>query len=404
MTASLVSPGQEGLYGALKDQMDVLIRVCNRLNDPRPTKQILDDLLNEMQSVVGAEAGTVFERQRDGLRFVCCNNDTRDDLRVTPYCDGKLASEFKSRVIPLTTTSLSGYVATTGRTLRIDDAYKIPKDAPYSFDTSVDRNSGYRTRSLLVIPLSVGGKEPLGVVQLINKRDEAGELVPFTESDEQIATSLTSMASLLVKNAKLHEQLQQVQLDTIFRLAQAAEFRDNDTGAHIQRVSMYCELIARTLGMDEAFCRQIMFAAPMHDVGKLGIPDSVLKKPGRLDEAEFDVMRTHTTIGAKILSGSEDDLMNMSERIALSHHEKWNGQGYPSGLAGEEIPIEGRIAAVADVFDALTSKRVYKKAMPIERAFEVIESDAGIHFDPSVADAFLRNRRAVSDIREAYRD
>lgn len=404
MSGPLASPNNTETVDALRDQMDVLVRVCNRLNDPRPTDQILDDLLKEAQELLGAEAGTVFVRQGDGLRFVCCQNSARGDLRVKPDCRSDLGSGFKRNVIPLTPSSLAGYVATTGESLRIEDAYAIPDEAPYSFDTTVDKASGYTTRSLLVIPLASSGSEPIGVLEFINKRDENGGVIPFEETDEQIATALTAMASLLVKNTQLHEHLQKVQLDAICRLAQAAEFRDDDTGAHIQRVSMYCEMIARELGMPDEFCKRILFAAPMHDVGKLAIPDAVLKKPGKLDEDEFDVMRTHTKIGGRILSGASDELIRMAERIALSHHEKWDGSGYPKGLSGDSIPIEGRITAVADVFDALTSRRVYKPPFPFEKAFQIIESDAGVHFDPDAVRAFLEHRDSVVDIHEAYAD
>ncbi|MEQ9617309.1 MAG: HD domain-containing phosphohydrolase [Phycisphaerales bacterium] len=405
MTEATVPPTQNALIDAVKDQLDVLIRVCNRLNDPQPADYILDDLLTETRQLVNAEAGTVLLRQDGGLRFVCCHNDRREELCIKPEYSAATAGIMRRTILPLNARSLAGFVATQGEPLRIDDAYGIEHGAPYTFDDSVDQSTGYRTRSMLVIPLSASGTDPIGVMQLINKRDPASsDIMPFGEWDEHIATALSSMATLLVKNAQLHESLQKVHLDTIFRLAQAAEFRDDDTGAHIQRVSMYCELTARAMGMEHEFCQRILFASPMHDVGKLGIADAVLKKPGKLTDDERAHMCEHTVMGAKILQGSTDRLIQMAERIAMTHHEKWDGTGYPNKLKGEEIPIEGRITAVADVFDALTSARVYKPPFPIEKSFSIIQEDSGTHFDPRVVEAFMSMRSSVSDIYDAYRD
>ncbi|HVZ94876.1 MAG TPA: HD domain-containing phosphohydrolase, partial [Phycisphaerales bacterium] len=229
-----------------------------------------------------------------------------------------------------------------------------------------------------------------------------GGIGPFGENDQHIAMALASMAAMVVRNAQLQAEVHRLHLDTIFRLANAAEFRDSDTGAHIQRVSLYCETIARQLGMPTEWCQQLLFAAPMHDVGKLGVADAVLNKPGPLTDEERKIMMGHTTIGAAILKGSENEVLQMAERIAMSHHEKWDGSGYPSGLRALEIPIEGRITAVADVYDALTSKRVYKPSMPNEKAFSIIQAGRGIHFDPQVVDAFIASREAIEDIQEAY--
>ncbi|MFH0846683.1 MAG: HD domain-containing phosphohydrolase [Chloroflexota bacterium] len=185
------------------------------------------------------------------------------------------------------------------------------------------------------------------------------------------------------------EKIKVASLDTIFRLSRAAEYKDDDTGAHVQRMSHYSTAIARKMGLAEEFVERILYAAPMHDIGKIGIPDSILKKPGKLDGEEWETMKRHTTIGAEILKGSSVEFMQMAETIALTHHEKWNGAGYLRGLKGSDIPLEGRIVALADVFDALTSQRPYKPPFPIEKAFAIIQEGRGIHFDPDVADAFF---------------
>jgi putative two-component system response regulator len=186
------------------------------------------------------------------------------------------------------------------------------------------------------------------------------------------------------------------------RLSAAAEYRDEETGFHIHRMSLYAAAIARQLGLPEEQVRQIQEAAPMHDIGKIGIPDRILLKPGKLDDGEWVIMRQHPRIGAGILDHSDADVIRLGEIIARSHHEKWDGSGYPRGLKGEEIPLEGRIVAVADVFDALTSSRPYRKEpiAPLERVYAMMEEGRGKHFDPAVLDAFLAIPDTVREIME----
>jgi putative two-component system response regulator len=192
--------------------------------------------------------------------------------------------------------------------------------------------------------------------------------------------------------------------ESIFRLSKAAEYRDPETGAHILRMAHYSELIARRLGWDEAATDQILQAAPMHDVGKLGTPDYILLKPGKLTPEEFEVMKQHSAIGWEILKDSASPMLQIAAEIALSHHEKFDGSGYPHGLAGEAIPLTGRIVAVADVFDALTSARPYKPAWDVDRAVALLRDSRGQHFDPACVDAFLAELDAVLAIRRRYQD
>jgi len=192
--------------------------------------------------------------------------------------------------------------------------------------------------------------------------------------------------------------------ELIVRLSRAAEFRDPETGAHIVRIGHYSRLIALRLGLDENECELIGRAAPMHDVGKLGIPDSILLKPGRLDAAEMDIMKQHSRIGHSILDGSASKLIRLGATIALTHHEKFNGQGYPDGLQGEAIPLAGRIVAVADVFDALTSVRPYKPAWEMDKAREYIREASAQHFDPLCVDAFIAAWDEVQRIHDQIVD
>jgi putative two-component system response regulator len=177
--------------------------------------------------------------------------------------------------------------------------------------------------------------------------------------------------------------------ELIVRLSKAAEFRDPETGGHIQRMAHFSRLIAERLNLPDDICELLLKAAPMHDVGKLGIPDSILLKPGRLDVEQFEIMKRHPAIGHAILNDSPSHLIQAGAEIALAHHEKWDGTGYPNGLAGEAIPLHGRIVAVADVFDALTSERPYKQAWSMERACTFLTEARGSHFEPACVDAFL---------------
>jgi len=198
------------------------------------------------------------------------------------------------------------------------------------------------------------------------------------------------------------EELRDTRLQVVQRLGMAAEYRDEETGNHILRMSHTCALLARAIGLSEADCELILNASPMHDIGKIAVPDTILRKPGKLEPREWEIMKSHAAIGGKLLDGDESDLLRMARDIALTHHEKWDGSGYPNGLSGEAIPQAGRIAALADVFDALTSARPYKKAWTVEAAVDLIRESSGKHFDPILVDAFLRELPRIVEIRERF--
>lgn len=200
------------------------------------------------------------------------------------------------------------------------------------------------------------------------------------------------------------QELEQAKLEMIYRLGRAAEERDNETGNHVKRVSLISELVAAELGKSEEYCKLIKIASPMHDVGKIGVSDTILLKPGKLTDEEFRLMQDHVKIGAKILADSDSPLLQLAYDIALTHHEKFNGKGYPHGTKGHNIPLCGRIVAIADVFDALTSKRPYKEAWPIEKAVGLIEREKGEHFDPEVVEAFLKVLPSVLNVANKYHD
>jgi putative two-component system response regulator len=198
------------------------------------------------------------------------------------------------------------------------------------------------------------------------------------------------------------DELKKSRLEIVQRLGLAAEYKDNETGLHVIRMSHYSHIIACAMGFDETAAENLLHAAPMHDIGKIGIPDCILQKPGKLTAEEWGIMREHPAIGARIIGVHTSGLLHMAHDIALTHHERWDGSGYPRGLAGEDIPIVGRIVAVADVFDALTTERPYKKAWPLNEALAYIKEQRNKHFDPQLVDIFLEQLPAILQVKERW--
>ena len=198
------------------------------------------------------------------------------------------------------------------------------------------------------------------------------------------------------------DALKETQIDLIQRLGRAAEYKDNETGMHVQRMSRYAYVLAVAAGIDEQTANELLLAAQMHDLGKIAIPDNILLKPGRLDETEFKQMKAHAQIGADILSNPQSQLVALARSIAITHHEKWDGSGYPKGLKQKEIPLEGRIAAIADVFDALTSERPYKKAWSVEDAVQLLQEESGKHFDPDLVELFILELPKILEIKTKF--
>lgn len=258
----------------------------------------------------------------------------------------------------------------------------------------------------------------IGINDFINKPVEADELqlkarwlvklkraYDVMESqraglERRVEARTQDLRRSLEKMAEAERRTQKAHTDTVRRLMVAAEYKDVDTAGHIERIGLYSEVVARALRLSPGTVELIRHAAPMHDVGKIGIPDRVLLKPGPLDDDEWVIMRSHTTIGQEILRGSESPLLRMGERIAASHHEKWNGRGYPNGVEGDAIPIEGRICAVVDFFDALTMNRPYRAAVPVDTVLGMMEEERGEHFDPEILSVFQAVQAEIATIRE----
>ncbi len=272
-----------------------------------------------------------------------------------------------------------GHVASTGQILNIRDAYQDQR-----FTHDIDRLTGYRTNNILAVPLKNVSGHIIGVFEAMNKNGK-----PFNVDDEGILQLISSMAASGIENAQLYESLSKSQLETIYRLAVTAEYRDQqDTAVHLRHISEYSALIAHGLGLPEREVENIRYASPLHDIGKVGIADAILLKPGKLTAEEFEEIKKHTLYGAKILCNAESSLLQIACKVAGSHHEKYDGTGYPARLKAEQISIYARIVSVADVFDALCSQRVYKPKWDPEKAREYINGEKGKAFDPSVVDAF----------------
>jgi putative two-component system response regulator len=239
----------------------------------------------------------------------------------------------------------------------------------------------------------------LGAVDYITKPISP----PVVQARVRTHLALFDQARELDHKVRLQTQeIDRTRVQIIQRLGRAAEYKDNETGLHVIRMSHYTRILAMAAGASETNAQTLMLAAPMHDIGKIGIPDSILRKPGKLTVEEFDIMKTHCDIGARIIGEDDSELLRLAKSVALSHHERWDGTGYPKGLKAGQIPHEGRIVAIADVFDALTTERPYKAAWPVERAVQHLQDGAGAHFDPELVPLFIENLPQVLEVRAQY--
>jgi len=247
-----------------------------------------------------------------------------------------------------------------------------------------------------------------GATDYVIKPFDSVELVHRVEMQLEKRMLLKQLAAqqhlLEEQRYQCSEEMTEDYQEVLARLGQATEYRYHETGARIKRVSQFVELIALEMGLDREYARLLRMATPLHDIGKIGISDKIMLKPDRLSFEEFEVMKTHVTIGAKILAGHTSTFIQLAHDIALTHHEKFDGTGYPNNLMGDKIPLCGRIVAIADVFDALTSTRVYKKARPVEYAIDLIKLERGKHFDPKVADSFLKVLPQILAVKDKYAD
>jgi HD-GYP domain-containing protein (c-di-GMP phosphodiesterase class II) len=293
-------------------------------------------------------------------------------------------------------SGLVGAAICSGEPIFIDDAYA---DGRHNADN--DRKTGYRTKAIMTIPFRNNEGQVIGAYQAINKLTSAEV---FSERDMQYLSLAASYSGKSLESVMLNDEIMETQKEIIITMGEIGESRSQETGRHVRRVAQYSYLLALGLGLSEKEADLLRSASPMHDIGKVAIPDAILHKPAKLTAEEFEQMKTHTLIGHQLLRNSRRELLQAAATIALQHHEKWDGSGYPQGLKGEEIHLYGRITAVADVFDALGSARVYKPAWELERILRLFAEERGKHFDPQIVDVFMEILPHILEVRDREQD
>jgi HD-GYP domain-containing protein (c-di-GMP phosphodiesterase class II) len=293
-------------------------------------------------------------------------------------------------------TGVVGHAIREQAPVIINDAYRDAR-----FNTEVDKKTGYRTRNIIALPIRNGEGVIIGAYQAINKMTK--EAV-FDDSDHKHLVLAATYSGSALEAALLNREIEETQKEIIFTMAEVGESRSKETGNHVKRVAEYSRILALGAGLGEEEAELLKMASPMHDIGKVGIPDAVLKKPGKLTDEEFEVMKNHASLGYDMLKNSTRKILKAAATVANEHHEKWNGRGYPRGLTGEETHIYGRITAIADVFDALGSDRVYKEAWELEKILNLFKEERGEHFDPRLVDVFFERLDDILAVREQFKD
>jgi len=405
-----------------KEKLDSLMVLGIELNQVQDLDILMERVLNEARQFVNADAGSIYIRREEQLDFSYTQNDTLQD-RLPP--GEKLI--YTTFSMPIDQKSIAGYVAATGNPLNITDVYELEATLPYSFSKQFDEASGYKTQSVFTVPLKTANGAILGILQIINAQDESRNKIPFSEQDEKIMVHFASIAAVALERAQMTRAI-------LLRMIKMAELRDpKETGPHVNRVAGYAveiyERWAQRRNLDPKEIDKtrdvLRMAAMLHDVGKVGTSDLILKKPARLTAEEFEIMKQHTLYGARLFGDRQSDFDVAAAKVALNHHEKWNGTGYPGyidlltgdplsdrvkpdgsarGKKEEEIPLFGRIVALTDVFDALSSKRCYKEAWDESQVLKTIEQDAGSHFDPELVEIFFSSLKMIRAIQERYKD
>lgn len=390
-----------------KEKIDLITQISLDINQVKDLDILLERILINIRRFFNADAGSIYLRHEDKLQFSYTQNDTLQN-RLGP--NKKLI--YNTFSVPINNLSISGFVAKNRQILNIPDVYNMSGSEPYIFDHNFDRVSDYQTRSILAVPMTNQQGNVLGVLQVINAKDEKGNIISFAPSNESMIMHFGTSVALAVERA-------QVTRDLILRMINMAELRDPDeTGAHVNRVASYSVVLYEGWALRnsvppaevEREKDMLRMAAMLHDVGKVAVSDMILKKPGRLTAKEFEAIKSHTYLGARLFNGMRSEFDELAAEVALNHHERWDGNGYPGHIdpltgkpipgfecpdgrplpkRGEEIPIFGRIVAIADVYDALSSRRVYKDAWPEDKVLEEILGNAGKQFDPELIDIFF---------------
>ena len=351
------------------EKLNLLVEFGARISSELRLDKLLDIIAQQITKMLNVGRCTIF--LKDGERKELWSK----------IAQGRGLEHTEIR-LPLDGNNIVAMVARTGQSVNLENAYEDER-----FSMAVDMVTDFRTHTMLAVPLKNNTGKVLGVFQVANKADGK----PFDQKDEGILLLLATLAASSIEIAKLYQDVHVAQLETIYRLAVTAEYRDQqDTRAHLKNISIISYLLALALGMTKKQAELIKNASPLHDIGKVALADHILLKPGKLTPEEFEIMKSHTVYGGRILEGAHSKVLQAAHKMSLYHHEKWNGAGYPHGLKGEEIPLEARIITVADVFDALCVSRVYKKAWKTDEAYQYILNESGKAFDPRIVAAFKR--------------
>jgi HD-GYP domain-containing protein (c-di-GMP phosphodiesterase class II) len=405
-----------------KEKLDSLTRLGIELSQINDLDILMERVLTRARQFVNADAGSIYIRNGQWLSFSYTQNESLQ--KQLPGGEKLIYSTFK---VPIDEKSIAGYVAATGQTLNIPDVYTLPATLPYHFSQKFDEACGYLTRSALTVPLQNGAGQVMGILQIINAQDGAGRIAAFSASDERVMHHFAAVAAVALERAQMTRAL-------ILRMISMAEMRDpRETGAHVNRVAGFAveiyEQWALRRGLDAREIDKtrdvLRMAAMLHDVGKVATSDLILKKPARLSADEYEVMKQHTVQGARLFMNRQSDFDEAAGVVALNHHERWDGKGYPGhinylngrsiegytlpngrarGKEGEEIPLFGRIVALADVFDALSSRRIYKEPWDEQRILAQIETGAGTHFDPELVEIFFNHYVLLQAVKDRYKD
>jgi len=357
-------------------QLAILLEFGKVINKTKSLDDVLESMANFARDILQADRCSIFIYDKN-----------KDELW------SKVAHE----VHPIRITAkrgLAGYAALSKETQIVVDAYN-----DYRFNREVDKATGYLTHTILSVPLLDNQENTIGVFQALNKKQGI-----FTNVDAELLLLISNYAASAIENAILYDKLRNTQTKIINKLASAAEFKDQETSKHTKRVGLYSALLAEKYGLSQEDIAKIELAAPMHDAGKIGIADKILLKPDKLSKNEFEMMKTHTQLGHDLLFDEENEYLKAAALIALEHHEKWDGTGYPHGKKGEEISIFGRIVAIADVFDALISVRPYKEPWSFEKAHTLLNENSGTHFDPALIALFNENIEKIRTIYQELKD
>ena len=357
-------------------QLAILLEFGKVINKTKSLDDVLESMANFARDILQADRCSIFIYDKN-----------KDELW------SKVAHE----VHPIRITAkrgLAGYAALSKETQIVVDAYN-----DYRFNREVDKATGYLTHTILSVPLLDNQENTIGVFQALNKKQGI-----FTNVDAELLLLISNYAASAIENAILYDKLRDTQTKIINKLASAAEFKDQETSKHTKRVGLYSALLAEKYGLSQEDIAKIELAAPMHDAGKIGIADKILLKPDKLSKNEFEMMKTHTQLGHDLLFDEENEYLKAAALIALEHHEKWDGTGYPHGKKGEEISIFGRIVAIAAVFDALISVRPYKEPSSFEKAHTLLNENSGTHFDPALIALFNENIEKIRTIYQELKD